>query len=225
MPRSEYQRALEDLQSDVVTMGEVALIQVESALELLQTPDPAKAESVIDGDQTVNEWYLDIEADCIELFALQQPVATDLRVITSSYKITTDLERIGDLATNLAGYAVDADRSMGPEIDLYGIGSESYGLVEDAIAAYEAGDTAACRELSERDDRIDTLCHRASQQIVRDLIEREADRGDPWEAERLMDDVSSLLLSIRDLERIADHGVNIAARTLYLVEGETELIY
>jgi phosphate transport system protein len=79
--------------------------------------------------------------------------------------------------------------------------------------------------LSERDDRIDTLCHRASQQIVRDLIEREAERGDPWEAERLMDDVSSLLLSIRDLERIADHGVNIAARTLYLVEGETELIY
>jgi phosphate transport system protein len=110
MPRSEYQRALEDLQSDVVTMGEVALLQVESALELLQTPDPAKAESVIDGDQTVNEWYLDIEADCIELFALQQPVATDLRVIASSYKITTDLERIGDLATNLAGYAVDADR-------------------------------------------------------------------------------------------------------------------
>jgi phosphate transport system protein len=96
-------------------------------------------------------------------------------------------------------------------------------MIEDAVLAYDEEDTNACRELAERDDDVDHFAERASGIVVRDLIERELDTPD--EVERILQDVSRLLLTIRDLERVGDHAVNIAARTLYMVENDDELIY
>jgi phosphate transport system protein len=96
-------------------------------------------------------------------------------------------------------------------------------MVEDAMIAYETEDTDACRELADRDDDVDRFAERASGIVVRDLIER--DLASPDEVEQVLQDVSRLLLTIRDLERVGDHAVNIAARTLYMVENDDELIY
>ena len=223
--RETYQKSLASLREDVVAMGGLVVDRLEAAVESLTAADEALARSVIDGDDAVNETYLDLEDRCTDLFALQQPVAGDLRFVAASFKIITDLERVGDLATNLARYALAGERALSADVAVAEIGRLAVGLVEDAIDAYAADDAAACREIAVRDDEVDALCQRASERVVRDLIEREADGDDPWAVERLLDDVSRVLLTVRDLERVADHAVNVAARTLYAAENDPELIY
>ncbi len=226
MARQSYQDQLAEMREDVLYMSEVVSDRLRMALEAMESKDDDLAWTVIDGDDEVNQLYLDLEEDCIDLLALQQPVAGDLRLIASSFKIITDLERIGDLATNLGDYTLDAERDMYPEVDIQSIGHATIDMVQDAMDAYAAEDVAACYQIAERDDEIDSLCKRASETIVRDLIETEIDENtSEQEIEKIMADVSRLLLTVRDLERVGDHAVNIAARTLYMVEKDDELIY
>jgi phosphate transport system protein len=226
VPRDAFQNALEDLRADVVALGELVVSRLDDALAALTGDggDEAAA-AVVDGDDEVNERYLGLEADCIELFALQQPVAGDLRVVAASFKILTDVERVGDLAANLASYALAAGDEHVADVDLAAIGTAARDLFADALAAYADGDAAACQRIANRDDEVDALCQRANDRVVRDLVERGAASEGPWDAEAVLDDVSTLLLTVRDLERVADHAVNVAARTLYLVENDAQLVY
>lgn len=206
-------------------MGNLVVEQLEMGLESLTTGNETLAREVIEGDEEINETYLTLENQCVDLFALQQPVAGDLRFITASFKIITDLERVGDLAANLAQYALTRKRDLTPKVAIDDIGRNAKALLTRGLEAYETEDVDACQEIAADDDDIDALCQRASETITRDLIEREADSDDPWAVEQLLDDVSRVLLTIRDLERIADHAVNIAARTLYMAENDPALIY
>jgi phosphate transport system protein len=224
MARDTYQESLEELRSDVLGMGEAVVRQADGGLAALESGDEELAREVIDGDDPINDWYLELESDCIDLFALQQPVASDLRFVAASFKILTDLERVGDLAANLAKYSLADDGSSLPEVGVVDIGRDAVGLLERSLDAYETGDSAACRAVAADDDEVDALCQRATQQVVRDLVEREAG-NDLWTVEALLDDVSRLLLTVRDIERIADHAVNVAARTLYMTESDPELVY
>jgi len=226
MPRESYQELLEELREDVLYMSEVVLERFRLGLDALEQKDEDMAWEVIEGDDEINQMYLELEQDCVDLLALQQPVAGDLRFIAASFKIITDLERVADLATNIGEYTLDADRDMFPEVDIQGIADLTLDMIEDAMTAYADEDIDACYEIAERDDEIDDLCGEASEAVVRDLIEREVgESADDEEIERLMNDVSRLLLTIRDLERVGDHAVNIAARTVYMVENDADLIY
>jgi phosphate transport system protein len=223
MPRESYQEDLDALRDDVLAMGELVLERLDDSLTALESGDCELGREVATGDTAVNERYLALESRCIELFALQQPVAGDLRFVAASFKILTDLERIADLAANLGQYAAAADDALTPDISVVEIGSMARSLVSRSLDAYAERDTAACRSIDADDDEVDALCAQASERVARDLIEREA-ATDAWEMERLIDDVSRLLLTVRDLERVADHAVNIAARTLYMIESDPELI-
>jgi phosphate transport system protein len=225
MPRREYQESLEKLRLDVQQLGELVLERLDRSLSALEHTDAEAAQSVIDGDEEINQRYLELESACIDLFALQQPVASDLRFIAASFKILTDIERIGDLATNLGRYSLSAEPESVSDVALYDIGTAAREVVTDALDAYVSEDVDLCHQVAARDDEIDSLCYSASERVVRDLIVREATSEDPWSVEQVLDDVSIVLLTIRDLERVADHGVNIAGRTLYLVENDSELIY
>jgi len=226
MPRQSYQDQLGALRDDVLYMSEVVLERLRLGLDALEQKDDDLAWEVIEGDDEINEMYLGLEKQCIDLLALQQPVASDLRFIAASFKIITDLERIADLATNLGDYTKDAERDLFPDVDVQELGDMVIEMVEDAMAAYENEDVDATFAIAEHDDEIDAFCDRAGQVVVRDLIESQFDaEGEDDEVERLMADVSRLLLTIRDLERVGDHAVNIAARTLYMVENNDELIY
>ncbi|TYL39355.1 phosphate transport system regulatory protein PhoU [Natronococcus pandeyae] len=223
MARKSYQEKLTMLREDVLYMSEVVMERLRMGLDALEQKDEDLANEVIEGDSEVNELYLDLEQDCIELLALQQPVASDLRLIASTFKIITDLERIGDLAVNLGEYTHEAEHDRFPDVDVQAMGELTLEMVEDAMIAYDTEDTDGCREIAVRDDDVDQFAERASGIVVRDLIERELDSPD--EIEQVLQDVSRLLLTIRDLERVGDHAVNIAARTLYMVENDDELIY
>ena len=226
MPRESYQQLLESLREDVLYMSELVLDRLRLGLSAIEQKDEAIAWEVIEGDDEINQLYLDLEQDCIDLLALQQPVASDLRFITASFKIITDLERIGDLATNFGEYSLEAERDMFPEVDIQEIGVVIIEMVESAMDAYDVEDSEQCVTISETDDEVDNRCEAASEAVVWDLIERETDAspGDS-DIEQLMADVSRLLLTIRDIERVGDHAVNIAARTLYMIENDDALIY
>lgn len=225
MARKSYQERLRQLKEDVLYMSEIVLEQMRRGLDALEQKDEEIAWEVIEGDDEINEMYLELERDCIDLLALQQPVAGDLRFITASFKIITDLERIADLAVNLGDYAIEAQQDVFPDVDIQGIGDAVIEMVEEAMQAYSNEDTEACFSLADRDELIDERCENAGQVVVRDLIETRIDEGTEEEVESLLADVSRLLLTIRDLERVGDHSVNIAARTLYMVENNDELIY
>ncbi len=224
MPREEYQNRLDGLREDVLYMSEVVLERLRLGLDALQEKDEEKAWEVIEGDHEVNELYLDLEGECIDLLALQQPVAGDLRFIAASFKIITDLERVADLATNLGDYTLEAEQDVYPDVDVQEIGEEVSRMVEHGMAAYAEEDPEACYAIADYDDRVDDLCERASEAVTRDLIEREGVTSGAA-VEQLMRDIHRLLLTIRDLERVGDHAVNIAARTLYMAENDADLLY
>jgi len=219
MARKDYRRQLESLREGVLEMSEMVLTQLARSLEAYAERDEARARSVVEGDDAINDRYLDLEGDCVGLLALQQPVAGDLRFIASSFKIITDLERVGDLAVNLAQYSMAADRNRYPDIDIEHIGRSVLRMLEDAMDAYATDNAEATTRIADTDDEIDDLCERASAVVVRDLVDATTSDG------TLLEDVSRMLLTIRDLERVGDHAVNIAARTLYMVENDDELLY
>jgi phosphate transport system protein len=225
MPRESYQEQLADLREDVLFMSEVVLERLRTGLDALEAKDEELAREVIEGDEEVNEMYLELEGDCIDLLALQQPVAGDLRFVAASFKILTDLERVGDLATNLGDYTIDARHDRFADVDVQSIGQAVAEMLEEAMTAYAEDDVETCLAVAERDDEVDAMCERATDAVVRELIETELDRETSDEdVEGPIQDVSRLLLTVRDLERVGDHAVNAAARTLYMVENDPSLL-
>jgi phosphate transport system protein len=223
MPREAFQNDLNELQTDVTELGELVADRLRTAIDAFDRNEPELARTVIEGDDEVNERYLELEQDCVSLLALQQPVASDLRLITASFKVLTDVERVGDLATNIAQYAVDAEREVVQEVDVRTIGETALDLFTDAIDAYVAQDPDACRAVAERDDHLDAMIGTAGDAVVRDIVTTEAVASDEG-VERVMADIRRLFLALRDLERVGDHAVNVAARTLYAVENDDALI-
>jgi phosphate transport system protein len=219
--RWAYRARLRDLREALLAMSDLVCEALQRALDALEERDEGLARRVIEGDDEINERYLAIERRCTELIARQQPVAGEMRFVVATFKISTDLERIGDLATNLATYATQGERHVYPEVDAGTIGRHALAMVREAVAAYATEDVEACYAVADRDAEIDRLCTAANGVVVRDLL---AERGPDESAESLLADVSRLFLTIRDLERVGDHAVNVAARTLYMVEGDDDLL-
>ncbi|QCJ46204.1 MULTISPECIES: phosphate signaling complex protein PhoU [Haloprofundus] len=221
MPREQFQRELDDLRDEVLTMGEAVVSRLRKALSALEARDSERARSLAERDHEINEWYLRLESRCVDLLALQQPVAGDLRLVVASFKIITDLERIADLVTNICGYHLSRERELFPEVNLQDLGDIAAEMVEDALAAYAGADADACYAVADRDDELDGLCERVGELVVRDLVESAPDDR----SGSLFGEVNRFLLTVRDIERVGDHAVNIAARTLYMVESDDALIY
>ncbi len=170
------------------------------------------------------------------MLALQQPAAGDLRIVGAAFKIVTDLERVGDLATNLAEYALDGSESSPlPNTDYERIAAPALELVEHATDAFSAADSAACFAVADRDDELDSRCVAGTERAVRTCIELQIDATDTQaiqgesgtfsSAYDVLADVSQTLVIVRDVERIGDHAVNVAARTLYAIESSDELLF
>jgi len=222
MSRDSFRAEMDALKQAVVELGETVVDRLRTAVKALKDNDQKRARFVLENDHEVNAQYLELEQDCIDLFTLQQPVAGDLRFVAASFKILTDLERVGDLAMNLGGYVTGMNREFVPRADLVTVGELVADQVEAALEAYETGDPERCHAVADQDDEVDGLCERAAESFMRDLVDRV-----PGEAalETLLEDAFQLLLTVRDLERVGDHAVNIAARTLYMVENDEDLLY
>ncbi|MFW6005881.1 MAG: phosphate signaling complex protein PhoU [Candidatus Bipolaricaulota bacterium] len=225
MTRKSYAEQMEGLRDSVLAMGTMVHERLNQALEALAQVDEEWADEIGKGDDQIDDKYVEIERKCSDLLALQQPVASDLRLITASFKIITDIERVGDKVVNLTDYTkLVRDRRIMDEEDILELGKFASSMLEDALSCYESQDEERAKEIVGRDDEMDKLCEESTNRILGHLIEKESETLDTEEATRLGQQVSTELLTIRDLERVADHATNIAARTIYLVTSTRELI-
>lgn len=206
-------------------MGNEVKRRYGETLQTLTEHDKEKANSLGKADDDIDEMYTEIEKRCSDLLALQQPVASDLRTITASFKIITDIERVGDLLVNLTDYVkrTDSPHLLDKE-EILELGNYALQMFEDSLQSYKKKDKELAREIAERDNEMDEMCEKATWKLLDYLIK--------WESRKLSQDIARNknervlveLLAIRDLERIADHAVNIAARTVYMVTTERDLI-
>lgn len=222
--RKNYHLMLENLASEVFEMGSQVSLRFSRALEAMENRDVESADQIGGADDEIDELYTDLEKKCSDLFALQQPVASDLRLITSSFKIITDLERIGDLVVNLTDYTMQIEASLLDQQAIMELGRFAQAMIDDSLHAFQEKDEVKARELAARDDQMDRMCEQATTHLLQHLIEWESQGVSSEGAEQTGQQVLTELLTIRDLERVADHAVNIAARTAYMVTTERDLI-
>ncbi len=187
---------------------------IAATVDALETNDAALARRTVDEDEKVDRLEVEIDELILKLLALQQPMAIDLRFLITALKITNDLERMGDQATNIAQGVMLMSKmpSTGPDglIDFSAMEEAVLAMVRDCIQAFTTGDVNLAREVIRRDDIVD--------EMNRDLIKNLSDhlKVSPQDADRCM----ALLLIIRNLERIGDLSTNIAEDAVYYIEGK-----
>ena len=206
-----FDEQIADLKEMLLLMSGRAEEIIRKALESLMSRDNVLADEVIVDDTTIDRMEIDIEEACIQLLALQQPLATDLRLITSALKISNDLERVGDHAVNIAGCAKQLANKppVKPLADLPALAEKSIGMLRDALDAFVRGDAEAARLLVRRDDEVDALNRQMFAELMRRMI------ADPQQVERSM----TLVLVGRNLERIADLATNVAEEVVFIAEA------
>ena len=205
------QEELDQLKSRLLEMGGLAEDRVRSSVRALVDRDRALVERVIEGDTPINQLHIEIDSRCVRLLALHQPMAVDLRVILSAVKINTDLERVGDLAINIAEAAM---RYLGHPpvkelIDIPRIAEIAQGMLRDALDAFVRRDTLLAQQVLDADDTLDAL----KTQIFRELLTYMLQ--DPSTIEPALD----LILISRHLERIGDHATNVAEDVIFIVSA------
>lgn len=189
--------------------------QVEESLILavksLLTRDEALAQQVIGGDFDVDKVEVEVEEEALKILALYQPVATDLRFLAAVLKINSDLERIGDLATNIAKRAVKMCKEPALTVpdELGQAAIRARDMVRDSLNAFVNFDAGQAKTVCGSDETVDQLCRQ-----VRRFVETQIQR-DPARVSCYLD----MLLASRNIERIGDHATNIAEDVIYLVEG------
>jgi phosphate transport system protein len=207
-----FHEELEALKQTLLAMGGLVEDQIRRAMKALLERDDALAQEVIDRDRQVNTYDVEVDEQCVSLLALHQPAAGDLRFITTTMKIVTDLERIGDQAVNIAQRVLELNREpqLKPYIDLPRMAERAQRMVKESLDAFVAGDTALARQVCGEDAEVDAL----KEQIFRELLTFMME--DPRAIPRAI----RLILISRFLERVADHATNIAEMVIYLVEGK-----
>ena len=206
------ERDLENLQHDLLTLAATVEEAIHKAIRALQEREVAVAEQVIVGDTRIDEEENHVEEECLKILALHQPVAVDLRRITAALKINTDLERMGDLAEDIAERALQL--SQPPHIPtppkLQRMTDLTTSMVRQSLDAFVNLDARLARRVCRLDDEVDRYNH----DIIEDLIKA------MQESPALVKAGLSMFSATRHLERIADHATNIAEDVIYLVEGE-----
>jgi phosphate transport system protein len=207
-----FQEELEALQSRLLEMGGLAEERVRACIEALESRDLGVVAQVMGGDEPINQLHIEIDNRCFRLLALYQPMATDLRAIVSAVKINTDLERVGDLAVNIAEAAqrYTTHPPVKKLIDIPTMGTIAQTMLRDALDAYVRRDTALAHAVLNADDQLDAL----KTQVFRDLLTYMI--KDPVTVEPALD----LILISRHLERIGDHATNIAEDVIFMVSAQ-----
>jgi phosphate transport system protein len=206
-----FQEELEALQVRLLEMGGLAEERVRAAIHGLVTRDSGVVEKVLRGDEPINELHIEIDNRCFTLLALHQPMATDLRAIVSAVKINTDLERVGDLAVNIAeaGKRYITHPPVKQLIDIPKMGDLAQTMLRDALDAFVNRDTALAQKVLNEDDRLDAL----KTQVFRDLL------GYMLKDQGTVEPAIDLILVSRHLERIGDHATNVAEDVIFMVSA------
>ena len=211
--RKQYDTDLESLKNSLTEMGRSSADAVENVLEALCVADADAAAAIVKGDARINNMERDIEHRCMTLLLRQQPVAGDLRRISTAMKVVTDIERIGDHAADIAEiipHLVTVRREGDPAVSqAIAMGKKAHQMILDALAALTAEDENAARRVIAADDEVDYDFNAIKHQLAQEIAE------DPGKVDAALD----LLMVIKYLERIGDHAVNVAEWVQFVRTG------
>ncbi len=230
MIREAYHEKLDRLVQDIEKMAGLVIDRLDLALVSLADPNgisatAAQRERFDLEDDIIDERCLALEKESVELLALQQPVAVDLRMIIAAFKIASDLERVGDLLLNLLEYA---QALQSPQLfltnELVEVGEMAKEMLTDAVRSFVTRNSNLAQKTYEHDDVVDENCRRMLERLIKGLIRLGKEAMADDEAEKIACNVAFQFLAIRDIERIADGAVNICTRTLYVVTGNQEYL-
>ena len=207
-----FDEELAELKQQILRMGSLVEGQIRQALKALVDRDDALAKQVIENDRQVNTMDVAVDEACLELLALQQPAARDLRFITTAMKISTELERMSDLSENICERALELheEPQLKPYIDIPLMADRAIQMVGEALDAFVRGDSALARRVLDEDDYIDEL----NEQIFRELL------SFMMENPQTISRAIRLSFISKYIERIADHATNVAELVVYMVEGK-----
>jgi len=209
----KYEEDLRKLREDILYMGGLVEDQIQRAIRSLVDRDSDTANIIIERDHEVNRLDVDIDDLCIRLLALHQPAGRDLRFITTGLKITTDLERIGDMAVNICERALELNQEpqLKPYIDIPRMAHIAEGMIRESLDAFVREDTDLALKVCKDDEQVDQLNSQIFREVISFMI------GDPLTINRAMK-ISSVS---KYLERIADHATNIAEMVIFMVKGKS----
>jgi phosphate transport system protein len=206
------QKEIERLKKKILSLSAQADRAIDNAVRALKERDPKLAQEVIAGDEEIDQFEVELEEECLKVLALHQPLAIDLRFVVAVLKINNDLERIADLAVNIAeraAYLAERRRLDFPE-ELTQMLSKTQEMLKLSLRALIDLDTDLARQVISEDDEVDDL-NREMFKLVAAKIKEQPDRADC---------LMTMLSVSRNLERIADQVTNIAEDVIYMVEGE-----
>jgi phosphate transport system protein len=206
-----FEQDLRDLREKLLAMGAKVEALIAGSMRALTERDSALAEHVIQADQDVNRLEVEIDDLCRRILALRQPAASDLRLITTALKIVTDLERIGDLAANIAERARDLNQAppLKPYVDTPRLAAMAQQQLKRALDAFVAADASLAEEVRREDDHLDALYFK----IFNELL------GYMMEDSKNIRRATALMFIAKHLERIGDHATNLAEMVVYMVRG------
>jgi phosphate transport system protein len=207
-----FDEELMRLKEKILKMGAMVETAIRDSVNALVERDNELAKKIIEKDHQVNALDVEIDEDSIRLIALRQPKAGDLRFITTAMKITTDMERMGDMAVNIAERALELNEEpiLKPYIDIPRMREIAQGMTRDALDAFVRKDKKLAMDVIMRDDEVDDLKHEVLKELAFFMVQ------DPTTVTRAM----KISFVAQYLERIADHATNIAEMVIYLVEGK-----
>ncbi len=212
MPDTQrFHEEFDTFKTRLLEMGGLAEDRVRAAIRALVERDPVTVEQIASGDQPINRLQVEIDGRGFLLLALYQPVATDLRAIMAALKINTDLERIGDLAVNIAEAALRyfTHPPVKPLIDIPRMAAIAEGMLRDSLDSFVRQDPALAQDVLGRDDALDNLKTQVFRELLTYMLQ------DPSTIEPALD----LVLVSRHLERIGDHATNIAEEVIFMVSA------
>lgn len=203
---------LKELKAKILRMGGLVEEQVQGALRALVERDADLARKIIENDRRVNAMDVEVDEDCLRLLALHQPTAGDLRFITTAMKISTELERISDLAENICERAIELNEEpqLKPYIDIPRMADWSLRMVKESLDAFVNRDSELARKVCRDDDFVDDLTHQLFRELLSFMLEN------PQTITRAI----RITFISKYLERIADHATNVAELVVYMVEGK-----
>jgi len=206
-----YAEELQEIRERLLLMASRVENIIETALQALVERDAERARETILIDRTINQDEIDLDALCLQLLACRQPMASDLRFITITLKMVTDLERIADLAVNVCERVCDLalKPQLAPYVDIPTMGRIVRSMIHDAIDGFIEGDVEKAREVLERDDEVDDLYHK----VFRHLLELMNEQPDNIHTGIHVQSVAKYI------ERMGDHATNIAEQVVFMLEG------
>ena len=208
-----YEADLAHLRTVILEMGGLVEDQIVQAVRALSERDDSLARLTIDRDHSVNRIDVEVDELCIKLLALHQPAARDLRLITTALKITTDLERAGDMAENICERVLELSREpqLKPLIDLPRMAAVAQGMLRQSLDAFVREDTELALQVCHQDDEVDGLADQLLRELLTFMLE------DPHTISRAL----RLIFISKYLERLADHATNIAEMVIFMVKGKS----